>query len=365
MFVFVFVLCLEMPALAVSAAGTLRGRGVRRPHAEGSNTGAGRASGVPSQRYRVEASAFRPSGKVDRDSDDDNDEVVESDGVSGSASGSRIEDSDDEQAELDRLREGVKDVPFEVVQKLGALGSSRAAGQSESSSRRPRGPAHVKRANKNAPQEVSSKIRVGIIPAHARAAARERKGRDPRFDRLSGKLSEDLFEKSYAWMNAVAERDAKELRAVASKEKDAESRAALLMQASQIEQKLKQGAKKSEETKLKRARKKAMMEVASSTGKAFWLKKRELRQIDIARKYETLKAKGKGAVDDYGACLSMAFVVSRSIARGAYCIPRLASNTLSSLRVQLPRSASELRRKTIASSHAVAGATSSILGCCA
>ncbi len=139
-----------------------------------------------------------------------------------------------------------------------------------------------------------------------RAAARERKGRDPRFDRLSGKLSEDLFEKSYSWMTDVAQRDAKELRDLASKEKDADSRAQILVQAARIEQKLKQDARKSEDTKLKRQRKKAMMDVAASTGKAFWLKKRELRQIEIARKYEALKAKGKGAVDDYGECYETA-----------------------------------------------------------
>jgi hypothetical protein len=186
------------------------------------------------------------------------------------------------------------------VQKLSAVGAARAAELGENLSRRARGPAHVRRANKNAPQEVSSKIRVGIIPAHTRAAARERKGRDPRFDRLSGKLSEELFEKSYAWLKDVAQRDAKELRLAASKEKDADARAQLLLNASQIEQKLKQDAQKAEVTQLKRARKKAMTEIVSNTGKAFWLKKRELRQIEIARKYEALKAKGQSAVDDYG-----------------------------------------------------------------
>lgn len=244
------------------------------------------------------------SGSEDEDLDDDTDRdrsSQNSDSDSGSGSGSDVGsvEGDAEQAELDRLREGVKDVPFEMVQKLSALGSARAAEHGENSARRERGPARVKRANKNAPPEVSSKVRVGIIPPHVHAAARERRGRDPRFDRLSGKLSEDLFEKSYAWLKDVAQRDAKELRDVASKEKDADARSDLLLRASQIEQKLKQDAKKSEDTQLKRARKKAMADVVSSTGQAFWLKKRELRQIEIARKYEALKAKGKGAVDDY------------------------------------------------------------------
>jgi ribosomal RNA-processing protein 36 len=309
-----------MPAQPLdSAVASRRGRGVRRPPTDNRDPRAGYRSAPHAHQARGGASALRNSAQKAGDTDEDDDEQdSDSDGQSGNGSesssgsdsgsgggsNSGSEDGDAEQAELDRLREGVKDVPFEVVQKLGALGSSRAADNAESAARRPRGPAHVKRPNKNAPQEVSSKIRVGIIPAHVRAAARERKGRDPRFDRLSGKLSEDLFEKSYSWMKDVAQRDAKELRDFASKEKDADARADFLLQASQIEQKLKQDAKKSEETQLKRARKKAMADVVSSTGQAFWLKKRELRQIEIARKYETLKAKGQGAVDDYGEHLS-------------------------------------------------------------
>jgi ribosomal RNA-processing protein 36 len=290
-----------------------RGRGVRGPRLQKASADAVR----PMQAQRTESSGAHAARGPARNFDcvDDEDEDIkgdgsdgssDSDGDSGSGSGSGSgsdagsSEGDAEQAELDRLREGVKDVPFEMVQKLSAMGSARSAEHGENSSRRERGPARVKRANKNAPQEVSSKIRVGIIPAHSRAAARERKGRDPRFDRLSGKLSEDLFEKSYSWLKDVAQRDAKEMRDVASKEKDADARSELLLRASQIEQKLKQDAKKGEETQLKRARKKAMQDVVASTGKAFWLKKRELRQIEIARKYETLKAKGQGAVDDYG-----------------------------------------------------------------
>lgn len=292
-----------------------RGRGVRRPQQEKVNAAVaqrrqGREPGNGALSSGARARHAANSGSEDEGVDDDTDRdrsSQNSDSDSGSGSGSDVGsvEGDAEQAELDRLREGVKDVPFEMVQKLSALGSARAAEHGENSARRERGPARVKRANKNAPQEVSSKVRVGIIPPHVHAAARERRGRDPRFDRLSGKLSEDLFEKSYAWLKDVAQRDAKELRDVASKEKDADARSDLLLRASQIEQKLKQDAKKSEDTQLKRARKKAMADVVSSTGQAFWLKKRELRQIEIARKYEALKAKGKGAVDDYGNAMSL------------------------------------------------------------
>jgi ribosomal RNA-processing protein 36 len=314
--------------VAGGADSVRRGRGVRRPQIDEKNGGGARtklpqmrqtSSAPPSLRVPAQSSRDRDADDDDVDSDSDLSDSGSGDGAGGgdhdsgsgssgsgngsnSGSGSDAGSVDDEaeQAELDRLREGVKDVPFEIVQKLSAMGSARAAQHGDTSSRRARGPAHVKRANKNAPQEVSSKVRVGIIPDHVRAAARERKGRDPRFDRLSGKLSEDLFEKSYSWLKDVAQRDAKELRDFASKEKDADARAEFLLQASQIEQKLKQDAKKSEDSQLKRARKQAMTQVAAATGKAFWLKKRELRQIEIARKYETLKAKGKGAVDDYG-----------------------------------------------------------------
>jgi ribosomal RNA-processing protein 36 len=328
-----------------------RGRGVRRPQLE-KTTGFARPDQArqfanASRSIREPVQNIKTAYHKEDDSSDSSRSA--SDSESGGEGNSDAESSEGhaEQAELDRLREGVKDVPFEMVQKLSALGSSRAAEHGENSSRRERGPAHVKRANKNAPQEVSSKIRVGIIPAHLRAAARERKGRDPRFDRLSGKLSEDLFEKSYAWLKDVAQRDAKELRDVASKEKDADARGEMLLRASQIEQKLKQDAKKGEETQLKRARKKAMADVVSSTGQAFWLKKRELRQIEIARKYETLKAKGQSAVDDYGNArfngsttfMHLAIHIDNGPSPHAY--------------LQSQRSASAPRRRTTASSLAV------------
>lgn len=341
------------PKFGVSEELSRRSRGVRRPQQEKMNAvvaqprhGRERAGGALSSGASARNAAHSDSDDEDVDDDTDRDKSSHSsDSDSGSGSDVGSVEGDAEQAELDRLREGVKDIPFEMVQKLSALGSSRAAEHGENSTRRERGPAHVKRANKNAPQEVSSKIRVGIIPAHAHAAARERRGRDPRFDRLSGKLSEDLFEKSYAWLKDVAQRDAKELRDVASKEKDAEARSDLLLRASQIEQKLKQDARKSEETQLKRARKKAMADIVSSTGQAFWLKKRELRQIEIARKYEALKAKGQGAVDDYGNTISLvyAFLVQ-------FTPTNLDMSLLFTVFAQWPKSASAPRKRTIGSS---------------
>ena len=56
-----------------------------------------------------------------------------------------------------------------------------------------------KRANKNRPREVSSKRPVPRL----RQAVPTKKvvARDPRFDTLSGHLNEDLFEKSYSWLD--------------------------------------------------------------------------------------------------------------------------------------------------------------------
>ena len=48
------------------------------------------------------------------------------------------------------------------------------------------------------------------------------RGRDPRFDALSGSLNKDLFEKSYAFLDDVRKNETKALQAALAKEKDPE-----------------------------------------------------------------------------------------------------------------------------------------------
>ena len=57
----------------------------------------------------------------------------------------------------------------------------------------------TKRLNKNCPSEVTSKRPVGRF--REALQIRKKVTRDPRFDSASGKLNEDLFKKSYAFLD--------------------------------------------------------------------------------------------------------------------------------------------------------------------
>jgi hypothetical protein len=68
------------------------------------------------------------------------------------------------------------------------------------------GPASKKRrANKNCPLEITSKRAVGRF--RQVVEVKKRKSHDPRFESMSGKLNEDLFAKSYAFLDEYKVRD--------------------------------------------------------------------------------------------------------------------------------------------------------------
>ena len=94
--------------------------------------------------------------------------------------------------------------------------------------------------------------------------------------------------------------------------------------------------------------------MVAATGQAFWLKKRELRQIEIARKYESLKTKGQGAVDDYGK-RSQLHILHALLRILIFCSLTCARSLFFSSCLQLQKSASAPRRRTTASSHAADG----------
>ncbi|CAG8516257.1 2700_t:CDS:2 [Paraglomus occultum] len=70
------------------------------------------------------------------------------------------------------------------------------------------------------PTEISSKKPVGVFRQIVEVPSK--KHRDPRFDSLSGKFNEDLFEKTYSFINEYKEIEIKELQELLRKERDPE-----------------------------------------------------------------------------------------------------------------------------------------------
>ncbi|KAJ1562353.1 rRNA biogenesis protein rrp36 [Cladochytrium tenue] len=71
-------------------------------------------------------------------------------------------------------------------------------------------PTKMKRKDRHAPMEVSSKRPVGRHRQVVEVASK--KSRDPRFERLSGKFNEGVFENSYRFLKEYEEKEINDLR---------------------------------------------------------------------------------------------------------------------------------------------------------
>ncbi|KAI9479573.1 hypothetical protein BDB00DRAFT_775714, partial [Zychaea mexicana] len=139
------------------------------------------------------------------------------------------------------------------------------------------------------PMEVSSKKAVGrfrdVVPASGS------KTRDPRFDKLSGQLNQDLFEKSYSFLNDYKKSEQEMLRTSIKKEKNQETRAnmeSLLLKMVSREATEKQTKRKQQ---LLRERKKAEAELVKQGKKPYFLKRSEQRKLELMDKYQQLGEK--------------------------------------------------------------------------
>merc|ERR1712013_49036 len=121
-----------------------------------------------------------------------------------------------------------------------------------------------KKKMKSEPEEISSKKHKNK-PRSVVENVRRRHG-DPRFDNLSGTFNEDLFQKSYGFVDAMKK---EELQTVKKKFKKAKRR--------EIEKK----------------RKKEEYEGRSAGKKVFYMKKSDSRKLELVDEYKKLKASGK------------------------------------------------------------------------
>ncbi|KAI8063347.1 uncharacterized protein B0P05DRAFT_555538 [Gilbertella persicaria] len=147
----------------------------------------------------------------------------------------------------------------------------------------------MKRENKHRPMEISSKRAVGrfreVVPIQAE------KRRDPRFDKLSGQLNQDLFEKSYGFLNDYKKSEMDMLKQRLKKEKDPEEQEKLKALLTKMVSKEKQEQEKKRKQALLRERKKQEAELVKQGKTPYFLKRSEKRKLDLMDRYEKLGAK--------------------------------------------------------------------------
>ncbi|GAN07042.1 ribosomal RNA processing protein 36 homolog isoform X1 [Mucor ambiguus] len=147
----------------------------------------------------------------------------------------------------------------------------------------------MKRESKHRPMEVSSKRAVGRHRDVVQLQAEKR--RDPRFDKLSGQLNQDLFEKSYGFLNDYKKSEMEMLRESIKKEQDEEKQEHMKGLLLKMVSADKQEQERKRKQALLRDRKKQESELVKQGKTPYFLKRSEKRKLDLMDRYEKLGAK--------------------------------------------------------------------------
>ncbi|CAG2176269.1 unnamed protein product [Oppiella nova] len=133
----------------------------------------------------------------------------------------------------DAIRLGISQTPFEELLKLSdKLGTKRynetivsKLSKNVVQNKRGRDGNQFKRANKNRPQEISSKKAVQQLREVFQTKKKtEIERRDPRFEEGSGRYSESVFNKTYDFLNDIRNKEMKELKKMLKKTKSDDKR---------------------------------------------------------------------------------------------------------------------------------------------
>eukprot|EP00898_Chlorokybus_atmophyticus_P003801 jgi/Chlat1/4421/Chrsp29S04547 len=254
-------------------------------------------------------------GKPSAREEDDEEEESDGDGqradgdedasTSGSDGGEDpINDKPHWQSEGDAMERELEaqlaEVPFEELELLrqdGRTGPSTFQRLASSMRKLPK-KEDLKRANKNRPQELSSKRPV---PRFREVISLPKVGQDPRFDDTVGQFDKDrqvsnqhVFRAQYKFLfDEQLPAEKQRLSAEMSKEKDPERRAELKEALQRINNQLKQEEqRRKQQTRLQEMKHKEK-EAVKSGKRPYYPKKSELRKALLLDKYKELKENGK------------------------------------------------------------------------
>ncbi|KAJ3276380.1 rRNA biogenesis protein rrp36 [Terramyces sp. JEL0728] len=148
----------------------------------------------------------------------------------------------------------------------------------------------TKRADKNMPQEITSKKQVSRKRSFEISAAP--KYRDPRFEPLSGKLNEGLFQRSYGFIREYQETELEMLKNDIQKEKDVERKEELKKTLSRLTSKVNAQKIKDKQQQTKKEYKKKEQALVKEGKNPYFLRQSELKKKELVDKYKSI---GKGA----------------------------------------------------------------------
>lgn len=146
---------------------------------------------------------------------------------------------------------------------------------------------------KSEPFEYSSKRKFSQGKPRVVVKSNKPSVRDPRFSDLSGQYNEELFEKSYSFVQEIKDKEYDSVKKRLKKTKDTDKRDELV----KLKQKLDSDRKREDQkyVQKERARERKTEEIGKvkQGKKAFYLKKSDQKKIELAEKFRELKATGK------------------------------------------------------------------------
>ncbi|XP_059475351.1 ribosomal RNA processing protein 36 homolog [Neocloeon triangulifer] len=209
--------------------------------------------------------------------------------------GSADEGSDDERT---AIRKELSHMTFEELMKLKEqLGTKKydeaMFGASSSRSRNLDHNRTFKRANKNRPREMSSKIKVAPILDAGLPKQKKTQTRDPRFDSLCGEFKEKVFRKAYGFVEDIKVQEKQQLKEELKSETDGKRKAEikyLIQRMENQERELKNRKAKEEKEDVERRER---VEMLKRGEKPTFLSKSERKTKELVEKFEELKKSGK------------------------------------------------------------------------
>ena len=207
-------------------------------------------------------------------------------------------DSDTDNEEITKLKSELSTIPFcelhALKDKIGVKKFYAALHGSSSIAKSENKPT-LKRKNKNRPREMSSKRPVSkfkqVIPVTKKVS------RDPRFDDLSGKFNENMFEKAYSFLDDIRSQEKEQVKKAIKTEKDTNQKAKLHSLYQRMEQAEKTRNLKKIRKEKQKERKEKELALIKQGKRPFYLKKSEKKKLELAEKYKTLKDSKK--LDQY------------------------------------------------------------------
>ncbi|ORX45818.1 DUF947-domain-containing protein, partial [Piromyces finnis] len=274
------------------------------------------------KQYQEEEEEFEEEFDSQEEYDDSEEEIVETEDDEGEedydSEKEIIEgDSDDEEndnrdQQIEQLEKELSKIPFsqiaKIQQKMGMKEFNKTFSKTSNKSniikdetiskakeslkllRQKRGPQVIKkRENKNRPMEISSKKPVSRY--REVVEIKKKKARDPRFDNLSGKYNEDLFKKSYKFLAEMEENEMNMIQDKIKKTKNSIEKEKLMRVYQSLKSKKQTEKERERRQSIKREWRKKEIQRVKEGKKPFYLKKADLKRMELIDKYKNTKSK--------------------------------------------------------------------------